>query len=54
MPRRLLATTELIFATYESARRRERISLPLEGVEGHPLMELLREKGAIPEGTMLK
>lgn len=48
-----LAATELVFATYESARRRERVSLPLQGVEGHPLLELLREKGAIPEGTMI-
>jgi len=39
--------------SYESARRRERISLPLEGVEGHSLLELLREKGTIPEGTMV-
>jgi predicted dehydrogenase len=51
--RNALAATELVFATYESACRRERISLPLEGVEGHPLVELLREKGAIPEGTMV-
>ncbi|HEX8834488.1 MAG TPA: Gfo/Idh/MocA family oxidoreductase, partial [Abditibacteriaceae bacterium] len=51
--RNALAATELVFATYESARRRERISLPLEGVEGHPLVELLREKDAIPEGTMV-
>jgi predicted dehydrogenase len=49
-----LATTELIFATYESARLRKRISLPLEGVEGHPLLEILREEGAVPEGTMVK
>jgi predicted dehydrogenase len=51
--RNALAATELVFATYESARRRERITLPLEGVEGHPLLEILREADAIPEGTMV-
>lgn len=51
--RNALAATELVFATYESARRRERISLPLEGVEGHPLLEMLRENGSIPEGTLI-
>jgi hypothetical protein len=51
--RNALAATELVFATYESARRRERISLPLEGVDGHPLLEMLRERDAIPEGTMV-
>ncbi len=52
--RKALAATELVFATYESARRRERVSLPLEGVEGHPLVEMLREKDAIPEGAMVR
>jgi hypothetical protein len=35
-----IRTTELIFATYESARRRARIDLPLE-VEDSPLLAML-------------
>ncbi len=37
-----LATTEIIFATYESARRRVRVDLPLT-IEGSPLAALLAE-----------
>ena len=48
-----LRTTELIFATYESARRRERVMLPLEGVEGNPLLELLRAEGRVPEKVLI-
>lgn len=36
-----LRGTELIFATYESSRRRARIGLPLEGVDGNPLHDML-------------
>ena len=39
--RRALQATELIFATYESSRRRGRVDLPLE-IEDSPLEELLR------------
>lgn len=48
-----LRTTELIFATYESARLRQRVTLPLQNVEGHPLLELLRAEDAVPERTMI-
>jgi predicted dehydrogenase len=34
-----LPTTEIIFATYESSRRRGRVDLPLE-IEDHPLAEV--------------
>ncbi len=40
-----IRTTELIFATYESSRRRARIDLPLE-IEDSPFLALL-EQGAI-------
>lgn len=40
--RRALRATELIFATYESARRRARIDLPLD-IEDSPLEALLAE-----------
>jgi predicted dehydrogenase len=33
--------TELIFATYESSRRRARIDLPLDGVDGNPLHDMI-------------
>lgn len=36
-----LRGTELIFAAYESSRRRARVSLPLEGVDGNPLHEMI-------------
>ena len=47
--RKALQATELIFATYESARRRARVELPLE-IEDSPLLSML-EKGeiAIPD-----
>ena len=41
-----LATTEIIYACYESARRRGRIDLPLT-IEDHPLAALVAE-GAYP------
>ena len=48
-----LRTTELIFATYESARRGQRIELPFEGVDAHPLLEILREAGTMPEKVLI-
>lgn len=47
--RKALQATELIFATYESARRRARVELPLE-IEDSPLLSML-ERGeiAIPD-----
>lgn len=36
-----LRATELIFAAYESARRRARVDLPLVGVDDHPLLSIL-------------
>ncbi|HXF62782.1 MAG TPA: Gfo/Idh/MocA family oxidoreductase [Caldilineaceae bacterium] len=44
--RRALRATELIFATYESSRRRGRVDLPLT-IEDSPLLALV-EAGAIP------
>jgi hypothetical protein len=38
--RKALQTTELIFATYESSRRRSRIYLPFE-IENSPLISML-------------
>ncbi len=38
-----LRATEVIFAFYESVRRRARIELPLEGVLGNPIVDLLEE-----------
>jgi UDP-N-acetylglucosamine 3-dehydrogenase len=43
--RRALRATELIFATYESSRRRSRIDLPLE-IEDSPLVSMV-EAGEI-------
>jgi hypothetical protein len=43
--RKALQATELIFATYESSRRRARIYLPLE-IEDSPLLSML-ETGTI-------
>src|SRR5207247_383484 len=40
--RKALQATELIFATYESARRRARINLPLE-IKDSPLIDLLAQ-----------
>ncbi len=48
-----LQATELIFGAYESARRRERVDLPLEGVSGHPLVAILRDAGTLPEGVFV-
>ena len=36
-----LRATEVVFALYESVRTNRRIDLPLKGVEGHPLKEML-------------
>ena len=41
--RRALQTTELIFATYESSRRRGRVDLPLD-IEDSPLASMLAEE----------
>ncbi|HVF85366.1 MAG TPA: Gfo/Idh/MocA family oxidoreductase [Abditibacteriaceae bacterium] len=49
--RRALRTTEVIMATYESSRRRGRVNLPLD-VEESPLLAVLAENGAVPEGTL--
>jgi len=43
--RKALQATELIFATYESSRRRERIDLPLD-IDDSPLLSMV-ESGAI-------
>jgi UDP-N-acetylglucosamine 3-dehydrogenase len=45
--RRALRATELIFATYESSRRRGRVDLPLE-IDDSPLMAMLAEQGLEP------
>ena len=42
---RALRATELIFATYESSRRRGRVGLPLE-IEDSPLLAMLEEQPA--------
>ena len=42
-----LRATELIFATYESSRRRARVTLPLE-IDDSPLLAMLGEDGAVP------
>ncbi len=42
---RALRATELIFATYESSRRRGRVDLPLE-IEDSPLLAMLEEQPA--------
>jgi predicted dehydrogenase len=42
---RALRATELIFATYESSRRRGRVDLPLE-IEDSPLLAMLEERPA--------
>lgn len=47
--RKALQTTEVIFATYESSRRRARVDLPLD-VEGSPLAEMF-ESGDIKRET---
>jgi hypothetical protein len=40
-----MRATEILFALYESARRHERIELPLSGVTGNPLHEMLDAQG---------
>ncbi|MFC1715828.1 Gfo/Idh/MocA family protein [Candidatus Poribacteria bacterium] len=47
--RKAIQATELIFATYESSRRRARIYLPLE-IEDSPLISML-EKGMVGPGS---
>lgn len=42
-------TTEVIYATYESARRRGRVDLPLE-IEDHPFVEM-RDAGVFPHAV---
>jgi predicted dehydrogenase len=42
--RKALRATEVIFATYESSRRRARIDLPLE-IEDSPLIAMLAQQG---------
>jgi hypothetical protein len=39
--RRALQATELIFATYESSRKRGRVDLPLQ-IEDSPLLSMLQ------------
>jgi hypothetical protein len=46
--RKALAATELIFATYESSRRRGRVTLPLE-IDDSPLLAGLEEGWWKPE-----
>lgn len=43
-----LQTTEVIYAVYESARRRGRVDLPLS-IDDHPLVDML-DQGVFPEG----
>ena len=50
--RRALRATELIFATYESSRRRGRIDLPLE-IDDNPFLDML-EKGETGPNRTLK
>ena len=50
--RRALQTTEVIMASYESSRRRGRVDLPLD-IEESPLLAVLREGNAVPEGTLI-
>lgn len=42
--RKALRVSEALFALYESARRHARITLPLEGVIGNPLHDMLDER----------
>ena len=44
-----LPTTEIIFATYESARRRGRVDLPLT-IEDSPLVAML-DAGIFPDAV---
>lgn len=45
-----LQTTEVIFACWESARRGERVELPLD-VEGNPLQEMIEERSLAQSGS---
>jgi UDP-N-acetylglucosamine 3-dehydrogenase len=47
--RKALQATELIFATYESSRRRGRIELPLD-VDDSPFLSMLEEGAILAEG----
>ena len=51
--RRALQTAELIFATYESSRRRARVDLPLN-IDNSPLLAMLNATDIVawPEGTV--
>lgn len=51
--RNALQATELIFAAYESARRGERVTLPLEHLEGHPLVAILKQHDALPDNLLV-
>jgi hypothetical protein len=44
-----LHATEILFGTFESARRRGRVEFPLD-IDDHPL-ETMAEKGEIPTET---
>lgn len=46
--RRALNATEIIFAIYESSRRRGRIDLPLD-IDDHPLVEMVQSGDLKPE-----
>lgn len=48
--RKALRAAEALFALYESARRHERVILPLAGVEGNPLTVILEEHAALRSG----
>ena len=45
--RRALRTSELIFGTYESSRRRGRVDLPLE-IDDSPLLAMLDDGVIVP------
>ena len=51
--RNALQATELIFAAYESARLGTRVALPVEHIEGHPLVEILRAHDALPDNLFV-
>lgn len=48
--RKALDATEILFGTYESARRRGRVDLPLE-IDDHPLEEMIEAGDLPPEPT---
>ena len=47
--RKALQATELIFATYESARRRARVTLPLD-IEDSPLLDMIAQRDQAQSG----